>query len=55
MSDDSVHAVVETLDVDANDAVEVCFGRALDCSDVRDPGIVYKDVDALPAEQFCET
>ena len=47
-----MHTVVEAFDVHANDAVEVVFGRALNRSDVRDAGVVDKDVSAAAAKQF---
>lgn len=52
MSDDRVHAIVKTLHVHSNHTVEVFFGCALDRADMRDAGVVNKDVNAVVAEQF---
>src|SRR5206468_2807299 len=47
-----VHAVVEAVDVNAHDAVEVFFRRALNGADVRNPSIVDKDVNTPLSEKF---
>lgn len=52
MSDDRVHAIVKALHVHSNHTVEVFFGCAFDRADMRDAGVVNKDVNAVVAEQF---
>ena len=47
-----MHAVVKTLDVDPDKAIKIRFDGALNCSDVRYPGIIHKDVNPLATEYF---
>ena len=55
MSDRSVDAVVETLYINANHAIEIGFGRALRIADVRDTGIIYQNLYATVPEDFRES
>jgi len=49
-----MHAIVKALDVDANQPVEISLTRALYRSDMRNSGVVHKDMDALAREDFVE-
>ena len=54
MANDRVHAVVEAFHVDAKNTVEVFGCRALDRADMRDPGIVHEDGNAITATDLCK-
>lgn len=42
--DGGIHAVVDALYVDAEEAVEIVFGGGFELADVRDAGVVDEDV-----------
>ncbi len=46
-TDNRAHAVVVTLNVDLHDAIKVFRRRALDCSDVRNAGVINQDIHSL--------
>lgn len=52
--DHDVHTVVEALDVYAYQAIKIRFEGAVDGPDVRYPGVIHQDVDALATEQLFE-
>ena len=47
-------AVVDAFDVDAEEAIEIGFGRGLNGADVRDARIIYKNIDAALAGELVE-
>lgn len=46
------HAVIETLHIDAKDAIEILLGCVFEFADVRDAGVVDENVDAAFAGQL---
>jgi len=54
VADGSEGAVVNAFDVDAEEAIEIGLGRGFKSADVRDAGIVYKNIDTALAREFAE-
>ena len=52
--DPRIHAVVDTFHVDAEDAIEVLFTGGFQLANVRDAGIVHKNVNRIAAADFAE-
>jgi hypothetical protein len=55
VANDGMHAVVEALDVNSNNAIEVFLGRTLNRTDMRYAGVVDEYVKALTPEQVLES
>jgi hypothetical protein len=49
-----VGAVVDALNVDAEETIEIGFSRGFDCADVRNTSIVDQDIDPPFAGQLIE-
>jgi len=54
VSNNGVHAVVETLHIDSDKAVEILFRGTLNRADVGDSGVVDKDVNLLVLKKVGE-
>ena len=51
MRNDRMHTVVITLHVDPNETVEVLFAGTFHCADMRDAGVVHKNMKAFTARK----
>ena len=52
--DDRVHAVINALYVDAEDALEIFFAGSFELADVRNSRIVHEDMDRIAGPNLAE-